>query len=87
MNAAVVMLPPAPGITAATALQPCDALLPVCLPPKNRRWEAHPRRLSGPDSDPPSGVCLLCPLRWTLGDSPTIARMCFSRVSDYHKIP
>jgi hypothetical protein len=39
MNAAVVMLPPAPGITAATALQPCDALLPVCLPPKNRRWE------------------------------------------------
>jgi hypothetical protein len=39
MNAAVVMLRPAPGTTAATALQPGDALLPVCLPPENRRWE------------------------------------------------
>jgi hypothetical protein len=35
MHAAVVMWPPAPGLPAATALQPGDARLPVCLPPQN----------------------------------------------------
>jgi hypothetical protein len=39
MRDAAVMLPPSSGIIAATALQPRDAHLLGCFPPKTRRGE------------------------------------------------